>query len=238
MNKLDLIQQNAIILDESAIIPEYMTVLDSEQLELYTEPWRYNRQLDLEKVHSIQEYVDGKAILDTTIHMCFDVRNDKLIVFDGNHRREALTLRFKANGTKMKACCYVYVINDCDNIDNEIVKRFKVVNQMSPIPDIYYDILEQLDEPNKLLNRKDIIEKVFTMYKKQFNVFFSLHPKCRRPHFNTTTFKDLCNSQTFETEEDLLKALEALNKEKEREQQNLPESILKKCKKYGFYLFI
>lgn len=235
-NLKDLILTNSIILQDD--LSECMTVLDSEKLDLYTDQWEYNRNLNLDKVNQIKEVVKNKMMLDTVLHICYDVRNNKLIVFDGNHRREALILLHKTLKLNIKVCCYIYIL-DVPDINKEIFNKFKIVNQMTPIPDMYYDILEQLGNEQELvlMNKKDIIEEVFAQYKTSYKPFYSVKSKCRRPNFNDTTFKDLCNNLEFKNKDELVNHLCSLNKQKSECTAKLSETINNKCETYNFYLF-
>jgi hypothetical protein len=230
----NLIYKNSVILQDD--LTEYMTIFDSEILELYTESWQYNRVLNLEKIREIQNCIRNKHILDTVIHIVYNKYNDKMIVFDGNHRREALILLNKTESKCIKVCCYVYIINT-QFVDKFIVERFNIINQMTPIPDIYYDIVQNLDNNSNIIKKKDIIEEVFIDYKKKYSKFFSIHSKCRKPNFNDTIFKDLCNNLSFVTKDELIDKLDKMNNNKKDDLINKTSFIQNKCKAYNFYIF-
>ena len=230
----ELIDNNSIILKDNLI--ENMCVLDSKLLENYTEQWKYNRNLNNDKVNEIKLAIKDKLIIDTVLH--FFHFNEKLICFDGNHRRKTLILLNKINNINIKVCCYIYKNNNPNNIDKEIIEKFKIINQMTPIPDIYSDILDNLK--NKDIKAKAvIIEKVFEEYKIKFKQFYSIKSKCRKPNFNDTSFKDLCNTFDFTTEKQLHKHLIQLNdRKKKKKHKNIFENIFNKCKTYDCYIFI
>lgn len=120
-------------------------------------------------------------------------------------------------------------------IDKEIIEKFKIINQMTPIPDIYSDILDNLQDSN-LQSKAVIIEELFQEYKTKFKQFYSTNSKCRRPNFNDTTFKDLCNKFNFSSKDELNKYLIELNESNKI--KKVSESIFNKCRAYQFYLFI
>lgn len=60
---LNLIENNSIILTDNLM--EYMCVLDSNELENYTESWKYNRNLNSDKINEIKLIIKDKIILDT-----------------------------------------------------------------------------------------------------------------------------------------------------------------------------
>ena len=238
----DIIYKNSVILMDDAM--EYMTVLDSHILELYTETWKFNRVLNVEKIKEIQNCIRDKHILDTVLHMVYNKQENKLIVFDGNHRREALILLNRCESKCIKVCCYIYVLDtevnsgtSTDKVDEFIVERFKMINQMSPIPDIYYDIIHNLDNNNHLMKKKDIIEEVYIEYKQKFSKFYSTSSKCRKPNFNDTTFKDVCHNIMFTTKQQLLNKLEEINIDKKGMIRSKSHTIQNKCQAYDFYIF-
>lgn len=109
---------------------------------------------------------------------------------------------------------------------------------MTPIPDIYSDILDNLQD-NNLQCKAIIIEELFQEYKTKFKQYYSINSKCRRPNFNDTTFKDLCNKFDFKTKESLDKYLIELNESnKIKKVSEVSENIKLKCKAYNLYLFI
>jgi hypothetical protein len=234
---LDLIETNSIILKDN--LSEYMCVFDSKILEQVSEQWKYNRNLNNDKIESICDTIKDKVILDTVLHFFYvnDNGKERLICFDGNHRREALILLYKTKGTNIKICCYIYKCDSVINIDNKISKKFHLINQMTPIPDIYIDILDNLD-CDEFIYKRDIIENVFQKYKVKYKSFYSVNSKCRRPNFNDTLFKDLCNNLSFEREDQLVSLLENLNDCKKENISKISKNIIAKCATQNLYLFI
>ena len=239
MDILQIIDTNSIILQDD--LSEYMCIFDSKILETKSEQWRFNRILNTEKIKCISDTIKDKLILDTVLHFFYinDNGNERLICFDGNHRREALILLYKKCGINIKVCCYIYKCksDNIDNIDNEIIKKFNIINQMTPIPDIYLDIINNLDS-DEYVYRKNIIESVFEIYKSKYKAFYSINSKCRRPNFNETIFKDFCNNITFNTQKELIKGLEHSNLINKTRQGKVSKNIIAKCETQDFYLFI
>jgi hypothetical protein len=243
----NLINDNKLFLsNENQNIEECMCILNASQLMEYSEQWEYNRILNIEKVEDIMKNIKNKIILNTVIH-CYYF-NNKLIIFDGNHRREALILLYKTKEIDIKVCCYIYKNNTLtnDNIHKYIVEKFKIINQNTPIPDIYNDIVDNLVNDldlDNLIIKKNIIENVFSKYKKDYKKYYSIKSKCQRPNFNETIFKDLCNIFTFNNNDELIFKLDELNDKKKekytkKKYENISENILNKCNCYGLYLFI
>jgi hypothetical protein len=238
---LSLIEDNRIILDDNS--SEYMSLINSSKLEDFSEQWKYNRILSNDKIESICNIIKDKTTLDTVLHFFYVNDNgvEKLICFDGNHRREALILLYKKNNLNIKVCCYIYIYK-CqviNNVDKEIVDKFRIINQMTPIPDIYNEIIDNLDNNKILIDKKNIIENVFNLYKNKYDKFYSEKSKCRKPNFNETTFKDLCNEFKFKNKEELINYLEKYNLDKKKKIYNtsLSETTIAKCKIQNFYMF-
>lgn len=238
----DLIENNSILLEQNQ--NEFMTVLSGSILEKYSEQWKYNRVLNMDKVKEIIDIIkkSKRTILDTTIQ-CFYIQNeDKIIVFDGNHRREALILLWKLEKIDIKVCCFIYKKKgDGDSIyvDKEIAKKFKMINQNTPIPEIYMDIID--DTEDTFLNkRKSIIEETFDYYKTKYKKFYSISSSCKRPNFNDTKFKDLCNSLEFKSVEELKIQLDELNDKNKLliDSKKASEMMKSKCNTNNFYLFV
>lgn len=236
---LSLIENNSIVLQDN--LSEYMCVFDSSKLEEFSEQWKYNRNLSNEKIQSICNNIKDKYILDTVLHFFYvnDNGNEKLICFDGNHRREALILLYKKSTINIKVCCYIYKCKNVNHIDKEIVGKFNIINQMTPIPDIYTDIVNNLGSNDNLINKKNIIEEVYETYKNKYKAFYSVNSKCRKPNFNETTFKDLCNMFDFSSKNELINKLEELNDIKRKKIFNtlLSQNQRAKCESQKFYLF-
>jgi hypothetical protein len=234
-----LIENNSIILQDN--LSEYMCVFDSSILEESSEQWKYNRNLNNDKIVSICNIIKDKIILDTVLHFFYFNDNgiEKLICFDGNHRREALILLYKKYKINIKVCCYIYKCKNINNIDKEIVDKFKIINQMTPIPDIYNDIINNLDNNDALIKHKNILEEIFKIYKKKYKEFYSINSKCRRPNFNETTFKDLCNLFEINSKQELLEHLDTYNLKKRKKIHNsfLSKTNVAKCEVHGFYIF-
>jgi hypothetical protein len=110
---------------------------------------------------------------------------------------------------------------------------------MTPIPDIYNDILNNLDNNKTLIDKKNVIEEVFNLYKTNYKLFYSVNSKCRRPNFNETTFKDLCNIFEFSNKDELITVLENYNLEKRKKiyNINLSKTSIAKCEIQKFYIF-
>lgn len=240
-NLQDLIHNKICISNDAMIKTEYICILDSSDLLDYAITWKYNRAINKIKVGEIKEAIFNKSILDTMLYFYIDKNN--LICYDGNHRLKALTDLYMKNETiNIAVICHI-MVPQTDNIDIEIRDRFIILNLNTPIPDINTDIVNCLGnitieniEKTRLLNiRNAIIEETFIEYAKKYKEFHKSSNKPRKPNFNDTTFKDLCNSFYFKDKDELIKHLNQRNNDNKTRQ--MKESEKTKCSKYGFYLF-
>lgn len=245
MQLTDLIDLNATILDTEN--DEFMCLFDSQVIHDYTEMWEYNRTLNNDKVKEIENGIKTKQVLDTVLYLAYSKVRAKFIVFDGNHRRQALLNLLELAGKNIKVYCYVYELPESDSIslNEKIYEKFKIINKNTPIPEIYYAILEQVSgnkevtELDKNKRKISIISEVFDNYKMLYKHFYSVSNRCYRPNFNDTKFFNLCHTFDFESKAELISNLNALNIYKKNEQHYLKLSNKNsdKCDKYNFYLF-
>lgn len=220
---------------------EFMVLLDSEILYNFSEMWEFNRRINYDKVDEIKKHIIDKNILDTMLYF-FKIDN-KLICFDGNHRLSCLKDLYLLNKKIIKVLCYIYIPqtngdendNGHDHVNVEIRDKFNLLNKNTPIPDIYLDILKDLNKTNELNVRRDIIEDTYNEYKVVYKDFYKTSNKCQKPNFNDTMFKDLCNFQTFNTKDELLIELDNLNETNKT--KRMSTRIRAKCSLHDFYLF-
>ena len=221
---------------------EGVYLLSNEYLSKNSEQWNYNRCISLEKVEAIISNIEKNKYTTLDSMLYFFKVKDKLICIDGNHRREALILLYRKKQL-MSVLCYIQQINEGnDDVELEMKNKFKLINQNTPIPEIYMDILDENETAKKdyLDKKKKIIENLLELYKLKFKTFYVSSNKPRKPNFNDTLFIDLCNSLNFDNEENLRKQLENLNLElfkKKFSKNKLTKKQQEKCKESNFYLF-
>lgn len=220
---------------------EYLCIVDNSKLEPYTETWKYNRTLNVQKIKDIINSYENKDIIDSILYFFYNKENNKYICFDGNHRKEALNI-LANRGKKIKVLCYIY-----NNLsEQDVITKFKIINESTPIPTIYYELINNTNSNVNeiiIMNKKEIIERCLHEYSKKYHKFYSTSSKPKRPNFNDTLFCDLCNEleniNKIKNSFELMEELNALNNfNKNRLTKKLSIKILEKCKKYDFYLFI
>lgn len=243
----DLIEENAITLDSNSN-DLYMCQFSSEIIKNNTEMWFYNRTLNEDKIKDIERQLRNKTILESALYLVYNKTHNKFIVFDGNHRRQALINRYRITGINVSVCCYIYIIDeqfDTKAFHDKVYEKFKIINNNTPIPQLCYQILENTlynendDELNLLNTKRSITDNLLLEFKRKYKPCYSLSPNCYSPNFNDTKFYELCDSIEFKTKQELMDSLNVINeyKKSQRNFARLSDKNLQKCIKYDFYLF-
>lgn len=194
MDIYNLIEQTKIIKPNKPDPKEYFCLFCSSELINISICWKYNRTLERDKINEIKRYVTDKSILDSVIY--FYLHNDNLICYDGNHRLQALKDLYNETCLDIKVLCYIN-IPQTNSIDIEIRDHFNLLNTNTPIPDIYLEIINNLNDKtdttdiilgkyNKILElnkRKDIIEQAFCHYKQTYKTFYKISNKPKKTKF-------------------------------------------------------
>lgn len=204
---------------------EAIVITSITNLHLF-QRWEYNRPPDMEKVNSIKQSIHDNTFVHGIIYIA--EMNDRLVCYDGNHRREAL-LNFKSGNI---------VINFLRNATDKIIeKRFRNLNLSTPVSDLY------LDDPNTTndikISIQDCVKKLSTNYK-QFNSFSS---RCKRPNFNRDTLTDylyqICKNHSLLLKSDeIYNILIKINEKYSSLNFKCNDKIKKKITEHKFFLFI
>jgi hypothetical protein len=122
----------------------------SDFLYYYTDMWYRNRNADTDRVTQIMRSIEKEGEVDNRIYLAHiqdcPVQN-RLLAFDGNHRREALIKLFL-----LKRKTYWVDLDILTNVrDKEVIEAFKRVNQSICLPDAYieYDNEAEADTEDK-----------------------------------------------------------------------------------------
>lgn len=126
----------------------------SDFLYYYTDMWYRNRNADTDRVTEIMRSIEKEGEVDNRIYLAHindcPVQN-RLLAFDGNHRREALIKLFL-----MKQKVYWVELDILTDVsDKHVIEAFKRVNQSICLPDAYieYDDEEEEQYPsNEIAN--------------------------------------------------------------------------------------
>jgi len=129
----------------------------SDFLYYYTDMWYRNRNADTDRVTEIMRSIEKEGEIDNRIYLAHikdcPVQN-RLLAFDGNHRREALIKLFL-----MKRKTYWVDVDILMNTsDKQVIEAFKRINQSICLPDSYmeYDNETTEDEDKESYPDEDI----------------------------------------------------------------------------------
>lgn len=210
------------------------------------ENWEYNRRLNEDKVIEIKNNLKKKNLLDTVLSYVYIENDNKFILFDGQHRVEAMKQLYEEDYSIINCICYIYYIRGLNyninkiQIDKIIKDLFSNKNLQTPLANIDIEKLDQIDNNLNINLRGDIIHSVFLKFRNDYAKFYKTNNNPRRPNFNEYNFKNLCNEIEFETKEELEEELRQINEERKLSlsKTKITEKMSKKCLDSNFYLFI
>jgi len=188
------------------------------------------------------EYYDTGGYIPRIIHLA-ELEGEGLVCYDGNHRREVFNL---LNDDSIE--CLVDVIFNAS--EQDVYNAFNNINKAVQLPAIY------LENQTDLVVKEQIINLV-REYETAYKPFLSSSARCHAPNFNRDLFTDnlfqIYQSLENVSIEQIADALKRLNEEYSNsvtEQShsecvgikinanNYKKSVVDKCKKYNFWLFI
>jgi hypothetical protein len=126
--------------------------------------WSRNRDPDMNRVSEMVEYHMKGGYIPKMIHMA-DIRDEGLVCYDGNHRREVF------NHVVEDFSCVVDVIFNASQ--NDVYIAFNHINKSIQLPAIY------LDEPSSKESSsvKEEILALVKHYETNFKTFLSTSPR-------------------------------------------------------------
>jgi tRNA isopentenyl-2-thiomethyl-A-37 hydroxylase MiaE len=168
------------------------------------------------------------------IHLA-EIIDEGIVCYDGNHRREVFNLL-----NDKEFVCIVDVMFSATQ--NDVYKAFNAINKAVQLPAIY------IDEQNNNDNVKTEILQLVKKYETKYKPFLSTSSRCHAPQFNRDNFIDniyniyISFDRTVSIKQ-LNELFEKLNIEYQHEKICRPHSLYKKslidkCKKHNFWLFI
>ena len=192
--------------------------------ELNIERWKFNRPADQDRVKAIHEYMKISKRVDGMIYIA--MIDNKLVCYDGNHRREALK-----NVPNMNQIL-VDVLWIAD--DKIIGEEFRRLNESVSVPEFY----NAVEADNAF---RESIRSAVDMFCKNYKDHKVTSKNPHRPNFNRDVFCDdfyrIMNELNIGVEE-LMGKLTRLNQEMmNRDKGTLPEKVVSKCEKSGLWLF-
>lgn len=215
--------------------------------------WKYNRPPDMVRCSDISKYIYlSKSPLDTMLYLNFNNKSKSFDVLDGIHRYTSLKIIKEKNSSLDFITPSDYGNNNdagwlyeshiilnmrFNSTEGELIELFKTLNKSTPIPDLYIrDVVKE---------KRDIIENVANNWQVKYKTHFSSNNKPNKPNINRDRFIDLLEKiynkyNINENNKNLLE--EVLERANWNISINIPlklsETIVKKCKDSGCWLFI
>lgn len=203
------------------------------------ENWKFNRDINNEKVQEIKKYLKSTDILDTILSYVYVEKMNRFILFDGQHRLTAMKELYNENKKIIQCICYVKILENMDmedEIDQKISELFEMKNLQTPIPDMYIEELKTIGKKVQNKHKIEIINRLFCEYSVKYRNFYKLNNNVNKPNFNEFKFKNLCNEIEFESYEELRNKIEKMNMEGKDKKGT--KNQMEKCKTQNFYLFL
>lgn len=215
--------------------------------------WKYNRPPDMVRCSDISKYIYlSKSPLDTMLYLNFNNKSKSFDMIDGIHRYTSLKI-IKVKNSSLDFITPSDYGNNNDagwlyeshiilnmrfnSTEGELIELFKTLNKSTPIPDLYIrDVVKE---------KRDIIENVANNWQVKYKTHFSSNNKPNKPNINRDRFIDLLEQiynkyNINENNKNLLE--EVLERANWNISVNIPlklsETIVKKCKDSGCWLFI
>jgi hypothetical protein len=217
--------------------------------------WKYNRPPDMIRCCDIAKYIYlSKSPVDTMLYLNFNNKTKSFDVIDGIHRYTSLKIIKDSNSNSSLDFItpgdygnnndagwlyesYIILNIRFNSTEGELIELFKTLNKSTPIPDLYIrDVVKE---------KRDIIENLTNKWQTKYKSHFSSNNKPNKPNINRDRFIDLLEKiynkyNINENNKNLLE--EVLERANWNISVNVPlklsETIVKKCKDSGCWLFI
>lgn len=192
--------------------------------------WSKNRDPDQERVNEMKQHHQAGGYLPNHIHLA-ELPGEGLVCYDGNHRRMVFN-------DFPDVLCVIDVIFMAS--ESQIYNEFEYINKAVQVPALYL--------PTTTPVPKDDIIALVKTYEQKYKSFLSTSARCHAPHFNRDMFVDNVHEiyQQFQgtlSVSELGVLLNKLNQAYSNELLCRPhrfyrDTVLDKCKKHDFWLFI
>lgn len=209
-------------------------LISSRYLSALCKKWSKNRDPDMERVQEMIDFHKAGGYIPKMIHLAHVSGEDKLVCYDGNHRRELLNKLVDED-----IMCIVDIMFNAT--ESDVYNAFININKSIALPEIYIDDLHASSVKN------EIMELVRT-YSMQYSQFHSTSARYRSPQFNRDVFADnvfdiykAFNGSVSVSK--IEKLLTALNSEYAagrlcRPHSTYSDKVIGKCTKHNFWLFL
>jgi hypothetical protein len=215
----------------------YGYLIKFKKISVLCKKWSRNRDCDNNRVNDIYDYYINGGYVPNILHLA-ELNDEGLICYDGNHRREVFT-KYINNYDKDIFCIIDILFN---STQNDVYNAFNNINKAVQLPAIY------LDNNENILGVKNEIIDLVKSYEKKYKSFLSTSSRPQAPNFNRDNFVEILYelykyfSGTLSINE-IHKYLQELNNEYSHERfckshNTYKETLINKCKKHNFWLFI
>ena len=222
---------------------------DSHTITQHTKIWSKNRPPDMMRVHEIKKDILKNDIVDGILYFA-NILDEGIVCYDGNHRREALSLIEKS---------YKILINVVElPSDNYLCTKFIKLNMCVPITELYLNCREptisssgrkkiKFVKKNNIEKIKQSIQILSEYYANKWKEHRKTSPIPRKPNFNWDSLqlklKNIIDSQKhIETDNiDILKdCIDNYNTTicTKKYTYNVSIKMLQKCDKNDCYIFL
>lgn len=210
----------------------YTYAIKYQHIYKFVEKWIGNRDADINRVNEmVSNYISGNYI---PLHLHLAELNNKLVCYDGNHRREMLNMLID------KRIVNNIIVSIIFNANHDIIyKEFTNINKAIQVPALYFD------NQNDITQLKSEILNIVKEYEKKYKPFVSTSTRHLAPNFNRDRFMDELydfyknhNCTLAQIHKALQKLNIAYSKQFMCNHSHYNEKVLKKCKKYNFWIFI
>jgi hypothetical protein len=195
--------------------------------------WKLNRQVDKKRVKKIAKSIVKTKRIVGIIYLA-DI-NNKLVCFDGNHRRLALEEVLPLSKTSDTEDVLVLIMWNSDT--DEVVEEFNNINLAVSVSSIHTD--NKISNANKVAISNYVTKLVF-----KYPAMTSSSVSCHRPKFNRDLLEqdlvDILQIHDNLSGEDLVFILKKLNKAYAAgtvKMDPLKPEFAVKCKQSGLWLF-
>ena len=186
----------------------------SDFLVYYTDIWFRNRYPDTNRVTDIMKSIEQENEPDNRIYLAWIKDINKLMCFDGNHRREALIRLYYLKNF----VCWIDIDVLTNVDDSEVVDAFRRINLGVSVPDVYTE-----ENPKEPVSVVRTCEDFVVEFKNIWPVVIVDKNKTRAPYCTKNDLIGLVapymNTHSYEQ---LLKRFHEINNE------NLTVSVCKK----------
>jgi hypothetical protein len=213
-----------------------MYMVEWEVVKPIIQKWSCNREPDMERVKEIKSHIENGGYVPLILHVA-DTKEEGLVCYDGNHRREALNILSKPPTVILDVLC--------DASKRDIYNEITQINKSVPVPTMYVG-----EDGNNIevLKVRDQITCLVKRYESKYKSFASTSSRCHAPNFNRDMFmenileiwKDMDGVISIDDLDTILQKINIAYSEGRmcRPHHTYRPQIVQKCKEGGLWLFI